>query len=79
MEIILICLQNFQKYIIDNINNLIDFSNNNITVITDEHLIRNFDVVKDKVKIVLTSNLTNYDFDKNVALFQPKKDFSRNS
>lgn len=74
MEIILICLQNFQKYIIDNINNLLDFSNDNITVITDEHLIDNFDIVKDKIKIVLTSNLTNYDFDNKSKLNKESND-----
>lgn len=74
MEIILICLQNFQKYIIDNINNLLDFSNYNITVITDEHLIDNFGIVKDKIKIVLTSNLTNFDFDNKSKLNKESND-----
>jgi len=74
VEIILVCLQNFQKYIIDNIYNLIDFSNNNITVITDKHLISNFDIVKDIIKIISTENLDNYNFDNNCKLNKLSQD-----
>ena len=35
MEIVLVCLNNFQEYILVNIKNLLRFQNNNITVITD--------------------------------------------
>ena len=42
MEIVLVCLNNFQEYILVNIKNLLRFQNNNITVITDKKFFMNF-------------------------------------
>jgi len=72
-EIILICLQNFQKYIIENIQNLKDFGNKNITVITDQHLIKNFKNITG-VKFVLTNSLDNYNYDNNCKLNKTSQD-----
>ena len=36
MELILVMLNNYQEYIIDNLNNLLRFNNKNITLITDK-------------------------------------------
>ena len=63
MEIILIDIGVFQPYLNDNIRNLKLFGNNNITIITDEHLVSNFNE-----KIILTSELDDYDFDKQVRI-----------
>jgi hypothetical protein len=45
MEIVLVCIENFQDYIIHNIENLLLFQNTNITVITENHFFKFF---KDK-------------------------------
>jgi hypothetical protein len=42
MKIILVCLENFQEYIIENITNLLLFDNNDITVITNKKFFINF-------------------------------------
>ena len=42
MEIVLVCLNNFQEYILINIKNLLRFQNNNITIITDRKFFINF-------------------------------------
>ncbi len=42
MEIVLVCLNNFQEYVLINIKNLLRFQNNNITVITDRKFFINF-------------------------------------
>ena len=38
MNIILTCIDNFQEYILDNINQLIKLQHKNIYVITNSHL-----------------------------------------
>lgn len=68
VEIILVCLGNFQSYIIDNIYNLLDFSNNNITVIINKNLENSFNKVKSKIKIVYAEDLNNYNYDNNCKL-----------
>ena len=73
-EIILVCLQNFQSYIIYNIKNLLDFSNDNITIITDKHLVDNFDEFKKCVKIITTEQLDNSNFDNNCKLNKESQD-----
>ena len=42
MELILVMLNNFQEYIIDNLNNLLKFNNKNITLITDKKFEKHF-------------------------------------
>ena len=42
MEIVLVCLNNFQQHILVNIKNLLRFQNNNITVITDTKFFDHF-------------------------------------
>jgi hypothetical protein len=42
MKIILVSVGNFQEYILDNINNLLLFNNNDITVITNKEFFRHF-------------------------------------
>tara|TARA_B110000967_G_scaffold204830_1_gene248113 strand:- start:5664 stop:6500 length:837 start_codon:yes stop_codon:yes gene_type:complete len=42
MEIVLVLLNNFQEYILDNIHNLLRLQNNDITVIADEKYINHF-------------------------------------
>lgn len=61
-NIILVLLENFQEYIIDNIQNLHHFGNHDITVITDEHLQKH--LVDQNVNIVLTSSLNLKHFEK---------------
>ena len=68
VEIILVCLGNFQSYIIDNIYNLLDFSNNNITVIINKNLENSFSQVKFKIKIIYAEDLNNYNYDNNCKL-----------
>ena len=68
VEIILVCLGNFQSYIIDNIYNLLDFSNNNITVIINKNLENSFSQVKSKIKIIYAEDLNNYNYDNNCKL-----------
>lgn len=46
MEIILVCVGNFQEYILDNIKNLLLFNNNNITVITNNDFFNYFNNYK---------------------------------
>jgi hypothetical protein len=43
MEIVFVCIGNYQEYILSNIQNLLLFGNNNITVITDKHFFKFFD------------------------------------
>ena len=42
MELILVMLNNYQEYIIDNLNNLLRFNNKNITLITDKKFEKQF-------------------------------------
>lgn len=42
MKIILVCIKNFQEYIIDNIKNLIDIGNTDIDVITEQTFFKYF-------------------------------------
>jgi hypothetical protein len=42
MELILVMLNNYQEYIIDNLNNLLRFNNKNITLITDKKFKQHF-------------------------------------
>ena len=62
-EIIFVCIGNFQQYIVHNIQNLKDCGNTNITVIVNKEIKHNLDAVKG-IKIVLTEDLDNANFDK---------------
>jgi len=64
MEIILIDIGIFQEYILDNIRNLKLFGNENITVITDPHLIDKFK----EINVVSTADIETNTFDKNNKL-----------
>jgi len=68
VEIILVCLGTFQNYITENINNLLDFNNSNITVITNKNLENSFKQVKSKIKIIYAEDLNNYNYDNNCKL-----------
>ena len=68
VEIILVCLGKFQTYIIDNIYNLLDFDNNNITVIINKNLENHFNQIKSKIKLIYAEDLNNYNYDKNCKL-----------
>ena len=57
MEIVLVCLNNFQEYILINIKNLLRFQNNNITVITDRKFFINF--LDFKVVLIAVEDLQN--------------------
>mgnify|MGYP006059161509 CR=1 FL=1 len=43
--------------------NLLDFSNNNITVIINKNLENSFSQVKSKIKIIYAEDLNNYNYD----------------
>lgn len=62
MELLLVMLNNYQEYIIDNLNNLISFDNKKITLITDKKFDQYF--LKFNINIVyiedLDANYTNY-------------------
>jgi len=61
MQIILIMLNNFQDYILDNIENLLRFNNNDIVVITDIKFNNKFEHLLDKIAIInIESLIPNY-------------------
>jgi hypothetical protein len=60
MKIILLSIQNFQEYIIDNIKNLLLFNNNDIVVITEKQF---FYKLKDyPVQLIDKNDLEDYNF-----------------
>ena len=61
MKIILICIKNFQEYILDNIKNLIDNGNTDIDVITEQSFFKNFQEF-DKIGITLVDIKTLDDY-----------------
>jgi hypothetical protein len=65
-EVILVDLNNFQEYIIYNIKQL-QLLNYNVTVIITDNLISYFENIKN-VKLILTSSLTNYNYNINSRL-----------
>jgi len=52
MNIILVCLNNFQDYILLNISQLIKLDHKNIFVITNNELFHNFDKYKNEIKLI---------------------------
>ena len=62
MEIILMCIEVFQEYILDNIKNLILVGNNNITVICNKEFFNKFTGLN--VKLVNSNNLSDFSYSK---------------
>ena len=56
-SIVLVCVGNFQEYIMTNIAQLLRLGHTNIYIITDPHLLFNFDPFSDIVKLIPTSDL----------------------
>jgi hypothetical protein len=66
MEIILICLENFQDYILENIYNLLLFKNNKITVITNKKFFNEF--IEHDVKLIDCDTLDDINYSSNSTL-----------
>ena len=66
MQIILVCLKNFQSYIIDNINNLLAFDNNDIHVITEVEFFNYFENLP--ITLVDCSKLDDFNYNLNSQL-----------
>ena len=64
MKIILVCIGNFQSYILDNINNLLAFGNEDIDVIISPEFKSYFDNLN--VNIITTDELDDYNFNSNL-------------
>lgn len=67
MKIILICIKNFQEYILDNIKNLIDNGNTDIDVITEKSFFNHF-YSFDNITLVDVNKLDDYNFNKKSKL-----------
>lgn len=67
MEIILICLELFQEYILDNIKNLLLVGNNNITVICNKKFFNKFHNLN--VKLVNSESLSDFSYSKKSKLY----------
>lgn len=72
MNIVLVCINNFQEYILDNIKQLIRLNHENIYVLTNKVFFNNFQQFIDKIKLInideLNDNFNFYsktDIDKN--------------
>lgn len=66
MKIILVSVGNFQEYILDNINNLLLFNNNDITVITNKEFFRHF--IDYQVLLIDCNELSDNNFNINSQL-----------
>lgn len=66
MKIILVSVENFQEYILDNIKNLLLFNNNDITVITNKHFFVKFDNYK--INLIDCNELSDNNFNINSKL-----------
>ena len=58
MNIVLVCINNFQEYILDNITQLIRLEHENIYILTNEKFFHLFDAFSGKVKLINIDNLT---------------------
>jgi hypothetical protein len=56
INIVLTCIQNFQEYILINIEQLIKLGHKNIYILTNSHLIQKFDQYKTKVNLIIIDN-----------------------
>ena len=75
MNIILTCLNNFQEYILINIEQLIKLGHNNIFVITNLHLFPHFNNYKEQIRLIDINELNelnelneSYNFVNNTSL-----------
>ena len=66
MKIILVCIKNFQQYILDNIKNLIDNGNVDIDIITEKSFFKYF--TDFNITLVDIKTLDDYNFNKNSKL-----------
>ena len=66
MQIVLVCLKNFQAYILDNIKNLLAFNNNDIHVITEVEFFNYFENLP--IKLVDCCTLDDFSYDLNSQL-----------
>ncbi len=64
MKIILVCIGNFQSYILDNIKNLIAFGNKDIDVIISPEFTCYFDNLD--INIINANNLNDFNFNSNL-------------
>jgi hypothetical protein len=58
MNIVLVCINNFQEYILDNIAQLIKLEHEYIYVLTNEKFFNLFDKFNEKIKLINIDNLT---------------------
>jgi hypothetical protein len=73
MNIILVCLNNFQEYILTNIEQLIKLNIKNIYVITNKDFFKYFFNLKDKINLIESESIIDsYNFYNNTSL---NKDF----
>lgn len=70
MKIILVCIKNFQEYILDNIKNLIDNGNIDIDIITEEIFFKYFKDFTEfnNIKLIDVKTLGDYNFNKKSKL-----------
>lgn len=59
MHIVLVVVDNFQEYILSNIENLLKFSNNDITIITNNKFINRLETFKTCINVVAVESLMN--------------------
>ena len=63
MNIVLVCINNFQEYILDNIQQLINLNHETIYVLTNERLSNLFDKFTEKIKLITIESLNDsYNF-----------------
>jgi len=67
MNLVLVCLNNFQEYIIENIKQLLLLNHTQIYIITNFHLFPNFKIFDSKINLI------------NADLFKEKSYFEKNS
>ena len=57
MNIVLVCINNFQEYILDNIQQLINLKHENIYILTNEKFFTLFNKFSDKIKLISVDSL----------------------
>lgn len=63
MNIILVCINNFQEYILDNIQQLLNLDHDNIFILTNEKFFNLFDKFSEKIKLIDVDSLSDtYNF-----------------
>jgi hypothetical protein len=75
MNVVLTCLDNFQEYILTNIEQLSKLNHKNIYVITNSHLFHKFENHKDKITLIDSNTLNDqYNFKKKTTLNKTFRD-----